>query len=254
MSHTEPPFDRSPLLDELRADSAIDTETLDRVRERVAATLTAEHLAALGQRARHDTISVVPQPALPTRLLRASWIGLAAALAVGTALGAGGHAVVSAFAVEARARPPSPRLATAAPKRAVPRPAPALEIAPTAALSPPETALSAAPREARLVPSPAVAPAPSSVRLGLDSELQQLEQARSTLSRGQPSQALALLASHAQRFPRSMLAQERDALIIKSLVAAGRHSEARATGERFIASYPNGLLLDAVQASLAAIP
>jgi hypothetical protein len=43
-------------------------------------------------------------------------------------------------------------------------------------------------------------------------------------------------------------------LRVKTLVAAGRHAEARAAGERFAARYPQGLLLDAVKASLRTIP
>jgi hypothetical protein len=51
-----------------------------------------------------------------------------------------------------------------------------------------------------------------------------------------------------------LLAQERDALVIISLVAAGRYREARSAGQRFRTRYPDSLLRDAVQRSLETIP
>jgi hypothetical protein len=242
MTDAESTFDRSPLLDDLRADIAVDDAALERVRKRVTTTLTAAHLAALGQAA-----SVVPQPALPQRWLRATWAGLAAALAVGTALGAGGHALVSSLieptphtparALDTKQRPLTKQKSVIAPSAA---PQPEL---PAEAVPPVETS----PSVRRYTP-----PLPESA--GLDAELRQLEEARGALSTGHFSRALALLAAHAQDHPRSMLAQEREALKVKTLVAAGRYAEARAAGERFAASYPQGLLLDTVKASLRTIP
>lgn len=243
MTDAESTFDRSPLLDELRADTAIDDAALERVRERVTTTLTAAHLAALGQAA-----SVVPQPALPGRWLRATWAGLAAALAVGTALGAGGHALVSSLIEPA---PPHPPTRTPDTKR-TPLTKQKPLIAPSAAL-PPELPAEAVPPVETPPPVRRNTPPPPE-SAGLDAELRQLEEARGALSAGQPSRALALLAVHARNHPGSMLAQERDALKVKTLVAAGRHAEARAAGERFAASYPEGLLRDAVKASLRTIP
>jgi hypothetical protein len=237
MTETEPAFDRSPLLDELRADCGVDAETLRRVHERVATTVTAAHLAAIG-----------PPPAIPRRVVRASWAGLAAALAVGTALGAGGHAVASAYFTPQRAHAPAP------PPRSNEAAARDVAPAPVATEARPEEPAPAPAVQAEPTASRSLAPKPSTEPAGIDAELQQLDRARSALARGQAAQALALLSSHAARHPGSMLAQERDALTVKALVAAGRHAEARAAGARFIASYPNGLLLDAVKASLATIP
>lgn len=238
MTETEPAFDRSPLLDELRADCGVDAETLQRVHERVATTVTAAHLAAIG-----------PQPAIPRRVVRASWTGLAAALAVGTALGAGGHAVASAYFTPQRAHVTAP---TSRSKEAAARDV-ALATAPIVTEARPEEPALAPAVQAEPAPR-SLAPKPSTEPAGIDAELQQLDRARSALARGQAAQALTLLSSHAARHPGSMLAQERDALTVKALAASGRHSEARAAGARFIASYPNGLLLDAVKASLATIP
>lgn len=251
MTHNEPAFDRSPLLDALRSDSAVDADALGRVRERVTSTVTAAHVAALGQsRAASRPTSLAPQPALPQRPWRASLTGLAAALAVGTALGAGGHAVLSAYVTPMRTHAPAPRKpeTTSVPaRRAAPQAAPvssaALPSEPEALPNPPE-----------LEPARPIAGTASAEPHGLDAELQQLERARTALGRGQPDQALSLLAAHAQRYPSSMLVQERDALNIKALVAAGRHAEARAAGDRFGSRYPDSLLLDAVKASLATIP
>lgn len=243
MTDAHSPFDRSPLLDELRTDTAIDAAALERVRERVTATLTATHLAALGQ-----TTNIVPQPALPGRWLRATWAGLAAALAVGTALGAGGHALVSSLVEPAPQHTPAhaahAKRAPVTKQRPVIVPSVAQQPELPAETVPP---VAAPPPVARAMPPPAAS-------TGLDAELRQLEEARAALTAREPSRALALLAAHARNHPRSMLAQERDALEVKTLVAAGRHLEARAAGERFATRYPQGLLLDAVKASLRTIP
>jgi hypothetical protein len=238
MTPTEPTFDRSALLDELRADCSVEGARLERVRERVATTLTTAHLAAIG-----------PQPSLPRRLLRASWTGVAAALAVGTALGAGGHAAVSVYFAPQRAHAPPPAARTNEPPPKRVAPAPTIAAAPVEPEA--EAPKPAAPAEPAARP---LAAKPSAEPAGIDAELEQLDRARSSLARGDAGRALALLSSHATRHHGSMLAQERDALTVKALVSAGRHAEARAVGERFIANYPNGLLLDAVKSSLATIP
>jgi hypothetical protein len=77
-----------------------------------------------------------------------------------------------------------------------------------------------------------------------------LEAARSAYGRGEPDAALAALARHEKAFPGGQLSEEREALAIRSLVLAGRESEARSRAERFRKRYPTSVMLPAVEASL----
>jgi hypothetical protein len=63
-----------------------------------------------------------------------------------------------------------------------------------------------------------------------------------------------ILTKHAQRFPRGVLAEEREALTIDAFVASGRYDEARRRVEGFRSRYPGSLFAPSVAAALAAIP
>ncbi len=69
-------------------------------------------------------------------------------------------------------------------------------------------------------------------------EYRLLRSARQALV-GDPAQALALAQEHARRFPRGMLAQEREAIAVEALVRLGRRREARARARGFFAAYPS---------------
>jgi hypothetical protein len=96
----------------------------------------------------------------------------------------------------------------------------------------------------------AVAPSGSS----LSAERAILDGARSALTAGEAARALSLLDQHARRFPRPQLGEEREALAVQTMVAAGRYDEARARAARFRTAAPNSLFLPAIEASLASIP
>jgi hypothetical protein len=81
-----------------------------------------------------------------------------------------------------------------------------------------------------------------------------LEIARTALARGQSARALEALQRHATEFPRGRLGEEREALSIQALLAAGRRDEARARAERFEKTFPRSLLLPAIDAALAPKP
>jgi hypothetical protein len=81
-----------------------------------------------------------------------------------------------------------------------------------------------------------------------------LDEARVALSRGDSSAALGFLDRHARAFPRPKLGEEREALRVEALVKARRYDEARAVAQAFRASYPDSMLMGAVQCSLATIP
>jgi hypothetical protein len=252
MMHKDDSPERAPLLFELRGDTDVNPSALARVRERVAVSLTAAHLTAIGA-----SIHGIEQPLRlrGARVGRASWSGLLIALGVGTALGAGGHALVSSQTEVGEHG--EPVVGRPAPRRAAAPVAP-----PTAVTLPLEPLISGSTEPAPAAPvvrapgagSTTPAAKSSATDDSLGRELRELDQARRAIASGQPSRALALLESHAQLHPSSMLSQERDALTVKALVGAGRHVEARAAGQRFRAKYPDGLLLDAVSAALATIP
>jgi hypothetical protein len=81
-----------------------------------------------------------------------------------------------------------------------------------------------------------------------------LDGARSALARGAPNEALAAVDRHAATYPRGALREEREALAVKALAAAGRSGEARARGERFRAEFPRSVSLASVNATLASLP
>ncbi len=80
-----------------------------------------------------------------------------------------------------------------------------------------------------------------------------LEMARTALGRGDGGGALVSVIRHEREFPRGRLAEEREALRVQALAAAGRAAEARAAGTRFRAGYPRSLFLPVVQAALKSL-
>jgi hypothetical protein len=227
------------LLEALRsADDTADDAALSRVRQRLYEAAKPRVLAA-SRAAR--------RPRWGARG------GLVSALLVGTALGAGGHAVVS-YVVAPRAVEVTPIVASAPANRppgSVASRGPARDSAsdgrqtPADVASPPPTATP--PRSVAVTSARSTPP-------DFDAELRGLEDARRALGAGDAATALALLARHAERYPKSMLVQEREALVIKALVGAGRRAEARAAAERFVTKYPRSLLLDSVTAAVGSIP
>lgn len=247
----------SLMLHELREDPGDDEElervALSRVRERLAISLTSQgmHDAAL------EDYERAPQALVATRQ-RSKWrwgarSGALAALAVGTALGASGHAIVSLIVERAAPAPKTQVVQPATPPLHAPQPAKFSQAAPPPAPEPgaiPLDESSPSPPRARLQKAVTTAPA---VEGGFDPELRELEVARRAVATN-PSQALAALRLHGQRYPRSVLSQEREALTVKALVAAGRQAEARAAAASFGQRYPDSMLLDSVQNAIRSIP
>ena len=149
------------------------------------------------------------------------------------------------------------------PARGVPAAVSAAPVA-TPSAAPEGTAWEALPAPA---PNPATRPPPprpsvpavpdGTSRAGasdLSAEQALLDAARGALVRGQGADALSPLERHAQRYPRGVLSEEREALQVNALVAAGRYAEARQVGERFLGRHPGSLLRPSVEAALRAIP
>lgn len=251
--------DTQQLLADLKLYTAPGAGALDRVRERVAVSLTATLVGA-------SSIAVAPTVKVGSAAPAGSWLatsaakmGLVSAFALGTSVGALGYAWLRpatervvyrdrpSVPIAARSAEPAPRSAsTAAAQQPAPS-APAPEAMPRVALPEPE------PRHAVAPPSSAKATF-ADAQQGLAGELQLMDRARAALSVGNASGALTELQSHAARYPRGTLQQEREALRIKALVSAGRAAEARAAGRRFAERYPDSSLLASVNAALRSIP
>jgi len=172
-----------------------------------------------------------------------------AIFAAGAAAGAG------TYHVARRPAPPAP-IVSSRPAPQVPLSAPAappLDDAPApeptrppAAPSRPTPAL-----HARPVTTPA---APAQADDGLAAERGLLEMARTALARGQTEGALATLRRHARQFPGGQLQEEREGLLVQTLVAAGEYKEARERAARFTKLYPRSLFAPGVEQALRSIP
>jgi hypothetical protein len=128
---------------------------------------------------------------------------------------------------------------------------------PSPASAPPIVLPSSAPTAISTSPPKAVAGSPSGESLSgpsqLAAERRLLDSARSELVGGEPIHALSLLDAHRARFPRGLLAEERDALSIQALVKAGRNDEARTRARAFREHSPDSLFSSAVESAIESI-
>lgn len=85
---------------------------------------------------------------------------------------------------------------------------------------------------------------------GLGAERALLDVARSALGRGAPDEALEAATRHGREYPQGLLAEEREALAIRALVAVGQRDQALARAQRFRVRYPKSLLLPAVDGAV----
>jgi hypothetical protein len=73
--------------------------------------------------------------------------------------------------------------------------------------------------------------------------LELLQRAHAAYTRNEFSSALALIAEHARRFPRGSLAEEREALRVRSLLGLGHREEAQRAAAAFAARFHHSVLL-----------
>lgn len=205
-------------------------------RRRLAQRLAEAGLVAAGA-ASALTLGALARPGR----LGFGWLSGALWLPVGIVVGAAGHAwfaqPASVPTTLTRALPPlSAQMLPVAPSSTA-----AVEAQPTQAVVP------------RVSPKPrlaAVAPEPQ----GLEHELLLLEQAHTRLSEGQSKATLELLRAHRSAYPSSALAQEREALTVKALVASGRVPEARQAADSFVQRFPGSVLRSSVENAVRTIP
>jgi hypothetical protein len=246
------------LIDELRRDTELDDELEVEALSRVERRLRLRVIR--GGRSEPNEAPRAGTGRAQARWWRSTRGGMLAALLVGTALGAGGHALGSLVSSSLRLAPAPPRAVAdesgprktrggeqrlAAPSR-VPDPAP----------QPASAAQQAEPIDLPAAQASPLKPvvAEPTVPRGIEHELRELELARAAVIRGDGAGALKVLAEHERSFRSSVLAQEREALTVKALVLVGRHGEARQLGAAFRARHPNSMLLDSVERALTSIP
>jgi hypothetical protein len=151
------------------------------------------------------------------------------------------------------------RFAPAPAPRAVTVPGPgSLLAAPVPPIPTPPSAPGSSAPGVVLVPSPGPS-APSSLAAArvqlaqLDAERALLDSARAALVAGDSDTALQILDRHVRTYRHPLLGEERDALLVQSLVRAGRFDEARSHAEAFRRAAPQSLLLPAVESAIDSI-
>ncbi|WP_437755453.1 RNA polymerase sigma factor [Sorangium sp. So ce1389] len=177
--------------------------------------------------------------------------------AAGATLFLAGAGAATAAISALGAQPPSPPLEIRreeiaarplAPPIAAPLGAP--PAARTAAMSAPATIMSAPATTPRTSTSPARSAAHVAGRHSVGPDISLLGRADAALGAGRATEALGLLERHARKYPHGPSTEQREALAVRVLLAAGRRTEAAARAERFRAAFPGSLLMPAVDAVL----
>jgi hypothetical protein len=221
--------DRPPLSPDVR-------ELLDHEREipPLPATVRARAIA----RARAALVAGVGRRATPIPAPRTRWAAVAAGICI-----LGGAVGAAAYQIRARLTPP--------PAPPINHPAAPVQVAASPPAAPAiDEASDQAPDEAPAAP----ARAPLSKADAARAELRLLRQARAAVARGDYAAALAPIGEHARRFKDGRLAEEREALRVKSLAGLGRTDEARRAAKAFRARFPRSVLLPAVSQMPASEP
>lgn len=166
---------------------------------------------------------------------------------------AGGAIAVAASrppADGARHEAPVEVIHEAAPTPITPAPA-ALPTVPPAPSAIAAVASAAAPASSALAPRPATSltTARSGADGALEAERALLDVARTALGRGDGGNALRAVEAHGRKFPRGILAEEREAMSIQALRLLRRDDEAQARLERFRGRFPSSLMRPALEAT-----
>ncbi|MGC4087015.1 MAG: hypothetical protein QM756_03760 [Polyangiaceae bacterium] len=117
--------------------------------------------------------------------------------------------------------------------------------APTPATSAP-IEMPSAPTASASAPAPKPAVAPTANRADPEAELALMREAQAALG-SDPARALALTKQHAQKYPRGVLAQEREVVAIDALKRLGQNGEAAARAARFRQSHPESAYLPRIE-------
>jgi hypothetical protein len=123
-----------------------------------------------------------------------------------------------------------------------PQPGPRL-LVPAPASVPNHPAPPAVPSAAMPIAKPQRAARLPSAQESYAAELELLQRAQAAYTQRDFSNALILVAEHGRRFPNGRLAEQRDALRVRSLVGSGRANEARRAVAAFALRFPRSVLL-----------
>lgn len=131
-----------------------------------------------------------------------------------------------------------------------PAPAPAVDGAPAPRVLPAPTPaapslppVAPAPLASERAPAASNAARPSRTRRADEAELELLRAAHSAYKSRNFANALVLVGEHARRYPNGLLAEEREALRVRSLAGAGRTDEARRAASAFATHFPRSVLV-----------
>ncbi len=178
---------------------------------------------------------VVAEPSRAEPILVPRRRGLTIALAASVAVAVAGASALAALALRSdhgiATAPPAAR--AAAPARSATG-GPAQATPPAAVTLPARTTPTTRPR-------PSVRPA--SARESYAAELNLLKRAQVAYAEGDYADTLALVAEHDRRFPTGRLAEEREALRVRTLTKAGRTDEAQRAAAAFADRFPRSVLL-----------
>jgi hypothetical protein len=155
--------------------------------------------------------------------------GLRIAMAASLALAIGAAGAVAAVLV--RTPEPVVRTPSAPPRMTAP-----------VRVGAPELFMPIAPQEAPVAKVHRAA-RPATPQESYAAELSLLQRAQVAYAGGDFSGALVLVADHARRFPNGRLAEEREALRVRSLARSGRSEEARRAATTFANRFPRSVLL-----------
>ncbi len=216
--------DLDPLLASAKALDRVSDVARARVRARARATLAASTLATAAPQ----------QPTSRSRLALAAGVAFVLG-AAGTAAAFLGPSLGRGAAIR-RAPPTAPVPALPPPVNAQAHHDPVL---PGLARGP--VAKVTAPRHHRHVPRADDAGA---------AELALIQRAQAAYADGDLPDAIELLAEHGRRFPNGRLAEEREALRVRSLAGCGRSADARRALQAFADRYPHSVLLPHLREAL----
>jgi hypothetical protein len=236
MNDTDPLDPRAAsLLDAERSRPEDDAAALDRIFSRVTMTIAGSGDGGGGATGGGKGGASAPVAATTATATAKIAAVVVSAFVAGIGVGAVGHATLS--------RPSPTASPSLAPAVASASTEPSSSSSPTPSSSPspspPAPAVVASASSVASNAAPAVAPPrPTTARAGdrdsgLARERVWIEQARMAMARGAVSDALAALDGHAREFPAGRLTEEREALAVHALAAAGRSDEAAARARLF---------------------
>jgi len=180
------------------------------------------------------TSNQLPLESFPTSPARSPLARLAPALPIAVAIAAAG--AFAMWRTQPSHAPAEPTQASSAHVITAVEPASPLAAASASAVAP----------EAPKV-EPVRSNHPATIQESYAAELSLLRRAQSAFAAGNFANTLTLAAEHARRFPNGRLAEEREALRVRSLARSGRAEEARRAAAAFATRFPRSVLLPRIQ-------